>query len=745
MEKIFVTGAGVVSAIGVGKDETLASLLVGKTGIGRMKYLPSCHEELPVGEVKLSNEEMAQMMGTPCGIELTRTALMGRIALREALEEAKLERDDLKAIPFISATTVGGMDRRELFHADEKDCDDIHAVIGTHHCGTSTEMIAEPFGEFASLATVSTACSSATNAMITGANMLRCGMADIVVVGGSESLSKFHLNGFNALMILDHEQCRPFDRDRAGLNLGEGAAYLVMETEASAKRRGVEPLCELSGYGNACDAFHQTASSADGEGAYLAMQEALQTAGLKPEDIQYINAHGTGTPNNDESESVAIQRVFGEQLPPVSSTKSFTGHTTSASGSIEAVFCILALQHQFILPNLNWRTPMENGIVPVMSQKPHEEIRHILSNAFGFGGNDSSIVLSKSQISRSALPLGSSKNPSPLTPNPSRVYIQAAEQISIQEPLSEEWMTEPVKYDEPLVKAKNPVFRDYMAANEARRMGGLMKRALVTALKVMEETGVEHPDAIITGTCLGRLDYTERILDGMTENGEEALSPTYFMQSTHNTVGSALAIYTKTHGYNTTYSHGSLSFDLTVQDAWMQMKLGKIKTALVGGHDEMTENYFELLKKVGYVGQQGMAPCGDVAMSMMLTTDPSVDHLAELAGIRISYRPTMEQLKLQLDNMLAEAGLTKDQVGMVVIGENGKRANDELYIKAIDGLFGTKPLMTYKPVFGENYTVPALGLYAAAHKLKQMDNISSLLVLNLNLDGESSMMLVVRG
>ena len=127
----------------------------------------------------------------------------------------------------------------------------------------------------------------------------------------------------------------------------------------------------------------------------MAMQEALQLAGLQPGDIQYINAHGTGTQNNDESESQAIMRLFGDQLPPVSSTKSFTGHTTSASGSIEAVFCLLALKHQFLLPNINWHTPMENGIIPVTDQQPQGEIRHILSNAFGFGGNDSSIILSK--------------------------------------------------------------------------------------------------------------------------------------------------------------------------------------------------------------------------------------------------------------------------------------------------------------------------------------------------------------
>ena len=395
VKPIYITGAGVVSAIGVGKAETLASMKAGKTGVGPMKYLPSVHQDIPVGEVKLSNAEMMQMLGVADSPQLSRTVLMGRIALREALAEARLSDDHLRQVPFISATTVGGMDRRELYHAQECDCDKAHAVLATQGCGSSTQMIAAPFGRFASLMTVSTACSSATNAIITGANMLRCGLADIVVVGGSECLSMFHLNGFNTLMILDSRQCRPFDRDRAGLNLGEGAAYLVLETDRSVRQREVKPLCRLSGYGNACDAFHQTASSPEGEGAFLAMQEALHEAGLKPGDIQYINAHGTGTPNNDESESQAIKRVFGNQVPPVSSTKSFTGHTTSASGSIEAVFCLLAMQHQFLPENINWHTPMENGIVPVTCQAPATEIRHILSNAFGFGGNDSSLVLSK--------------------------------------------------------------------------------------------------------------------------------------------------------------------------------------------------------------------------------------------------------------------------------------------------------------------------------------------------------------
>jgi len=395
MTPIYITGTGIVSAIGLGKAETLSSILEGRSGIREMKYLTSKHRDIPVGEVQHSNAEMIQLLGIDENPFLTRTALIGRLALREALNESGIESEMIKDIHFISGTTVGGMDRRELFHAQEANCDRVHATIATHHCGSCTEMIAEQFGNFASLSTVSTACSSATNAIITGANMLRCGLANIVVVGGAECLTKFHLNGFNSLQILDRQQCRPFDKNRAGLNLGEGAAYIVMETEDSIKKRHAKPICILSGYGNACDAYHQTASSPNGEGAYLAMREALDIAGLNPSDIQYINAHGTGTPNNDESESQAIWRIYGENHPPVSSTKSYTGHTTSASGSIEAVICILALTQQFLPPNINWSTPMENGIIPLSELRTGVDIRHIQSNAFGFGGNDSSIILSK--------------------------------------------------------------------------------------------------------------------------------------------------------------------------------------------------------------------------------------------------------------------------------------------------------------------------------------------------------------
>ena len=399
--RLVITGAGVVSALGCGKAVSLEALRACRSGIAPVKYLKGGPEGLPVGEVPLSNEEMAAKAGVPLSMASNwpRTTLMSILALKEALEDASIgypERHTLPSvkkspvsvclseIPVIGGTTVGGMDVTERIYP---------RVSALHSCGASTDLAVEFLGGAKFSTTLSTACSSATNAIIYGANLIRSGKFQCVVCGGSESLSAYHFHGFNSLMILDKEPCRPFDATRAGLNLGEGAAYLVLETEESALKRGVKPIAVLSGWGNACDAFHQTASSPDGEGAFLAMRKALEMAGVELSAIDYINAHGTGTPNNDASESAAIKRIFGESLPPVSSTKAFTGHTTSASGSIKAVFCLLALQHGFVPLQLNWSTPDPSCIVP-QTEPLEKELRNILCNAFGFGGNDSSIILS---------------------------------------------------------------------------------------------------------------------------------------------------------------------------------------------------------------------------------------------------------------------------------------------------------------------------------------------------------------
>ncbi len=387
--RIVITGAGIISAIGVGKEETLRSLVARKSGVGRLRHLQTAHSDLPCGEVNMSDEELKNAIGVPADRIVPRTALLGIIAVREAMEEAGVKGSDRAAL--ISGTTVGGMDVTERCCLQGGG----QSLFRLHDCGSCTDEIADFFGGFGLVTTISTACSSAANSIMLGADLIKSGRCDVIVAGGAECLTRYHLNGFNSLKILDSEPCRPFDATRNGLNLGEGAGFVVLESEEHALKRDAVPLGILDGYGNACDAFHQTASSDDGEGAFLAMSKALNMSGWKPSDIDYVNAHGTATPNNDASESRAMIRLFGDKVPPVSSTKAFTGHTTSAAGSIEAVICLLAIRHGFIPANLNWNEPFDGGIIPETEGREGVTLNHVLCNSFGFGGNDSSLLISR--------------------------------------------------------------------------------------------------------------------------------------------------------------------------------------------------------------------------------------------------------------------------------------------------------------------------------------------------------------
>lgn len=550
---IAITGKGIVCAIGNDKAEVLRSLREGRMGIGQMRFLPSVHHELPVGEVKLSDDRMKHMLGLDEALAVSRTSLMAMLAIREALAEAHLSDVVGKRVVLISGTTVAGMDITER-HVKEPM--DVLADCWRHNdCGSNTAEIARYFGSFSDFTTLSTACSSAANAMMLGADMLKTGDADIVVAGGSEALSLFHLNGFNALMILDHHLCKPFDRDRAGLNLGEGAAFVVMERGDEAQERGAGVSAYLTGYANRCDAYHQTASSPQGQGAQLAMRDALCMAGLRPNDLQWVHAHGTGTPNNDASESQAIEAVFGSGVPPVSSTKGYTGHTTSASGSISAVISLIAMAEGFIPGNLGWHEPMEDGIVPTLGEGD-VRLHNVLCNSFGFGGNDSSLVLSDK-------PSASADAPQCLSEN---AVIEGPEVLTSSVPTMAE-------------------LKAYLRPMEVRRMGKLLKSAMYVSLQALKAAGIDQPDAIVIATSWGCLESSRRLL-GQLAQGEGMLSPTDFMQSVHNTVGSALAIHLKCHGPNITLSQNAASLRWANYQARLLLRLGRCKTVLVGCYDE---------------------------------------------------------------------------------------------------------------------------------------------------------------
>lgn len=392
---VYVVNTGIISAIGDHTRQSLQQLREGKSGVGRAEILrTSWQDELPVAEVKATNRELASRTGI--SDQLPRTALLSAAAVAEALAPFA----GLPAhypIGFFSANTVGGMDLTETFYETfrhDKQAGDIRSFVH-HECGAITNLVARHFSLRGFTTTISTACSSSANSIMMAAQMIKSGMIDIAVAGGADALCRFTLNGFNTLMILDKQPCQPFDQNRRGLNLGEGAGYLLLMSEKALKETGAQPLCTVSGYANANDAFHQTASSPDGTGNKLAMQGALTVAGLQPKDISYINLHGTGTANNDSSEGKAIAAIFGTDIPKASSTKAFTGHTLGAAAGVEAVFSTLAIQEDLIFPNLRWATQMEDvPFKPATALEQGIAVRHVLSNSFGFGGNCSSLIFS---------------------------------------------------------------------------------------------------------------------------------------------------------------------------------------------------------------------------------------------------------------------------------------------------------------------------------------------------------------
>jgi 3-oxoacyl-(acyl-carrier-protein) synthase len=392
-QKIYLTAMSAISAIGDQADDHFESIKKEKTGIGEVDFLQTKHRQnFLFGEVKKSNSNLIKELELSSGY-YSRTSLLGLFACKQLLETAKLS-PDLRT-GFISATTVGGMDQSEHYLQNYLKGEFLD-FAKEHPLGSSTEFIANQLNFKGYRTTLSTACSSSANAIILGSRLIQSGMLDRVVVGGVDVLSAFTLNGFNSLMILDPQLCKPFDAERKGLNLGEAAAYLLMENQQSMEQGKRTAIATLSGYANTNDAFHQTASSPDGDGAFAAMSGALLSAKLNPQDISYINAHGTGTPNNDLSEGIAIQRLMANTSIPFSSTKAFTGHTLGAAAAIEAVISLLCIQNQYLPLSLNFYNQMpELNINPIKQSIETNIVKHVISNSFGFGGNNSSLIFSK--------------------------------------------------------------------------------------------------------------------------------------------------------------------------------------------------------------------------------------------------------------------------------------------------------------------------------------------------------------
>lgn len=387
--RIAVTGAGIVCSIGRNKAEVWQAITESRAGIARMTRFP--------GETFPTDIAAEASLDLPKGKRLSRTDLFAVAAAKEAIEQAgdiPLERAVVS-----TGTSTGGLLEGEDYYFRRltrgRRRTAASRVLQQPTSGPS-DAVAQYFHLGGGVVSNATACASAGAAIGMAADYLRSGHADVAVAGGSDALCRLTYSGFNVLQAVDPQPCSPFGAQRKGITLGEGAGFLVLERWDDALARGATILAELSGYGASCDAHHPTAPAEDGRGAEAAMRGALAEGRLQPADVDYVNAHGTGTTLNDSAETAAIIAALGTGVP-VSSSKSYFGHTLGASGAVEAVVTVLALQNQIAPPTLRLE---ETGPECPLDYIPHTPrpmaLANVLSNTFGFGGSNVSLLFKRS-------------------------------------------------------------------------------------------------------------------------------------------------------------------------------------------------------------------------------------------------------------------------------------------------------------------------------------------------------------
>jgi 3-oxoacyl-[acyl-carrier-protein] synthase II len=400
MTRVYVTGLGVVSSLGFGREEYWKNVVLGQSGFSSIAGFDTKGLERTVaGEVRgFSPRDFLT------AAEVRRTGRCSAFALaaaRQAVENAGLSEADLRGgrTSVIMGTTMGEADVvGELEHAWVMRGADGVEANKLARCGSSLLPIhiARAFGARGLVQTLPAACAAGNYSIAFAADLIRSGRADVVVCGASELLQKIQFAGFVRLGAVAPERCQPFDKNRRGLIIGEGAGVLVLESEAHAVRRNATALAEVGGSGLACDAFHITRPHPEGMGSLNAMREAIARSGVTPDDVDFVNAHGTGTMANDKVESRVIREVFGDREIPVSSMKGMLGHCMGAASALEAVACVLTVQTGIYPPTVSYETPdPECNVNLVANAARSGKADIVLNNSLAFGGYDAVVAFAK--------------------------------------------------------------------------------------------------------------------------------------------------------------------------------------------------------------------------------------------------------------------------------------------------------------------------------------------------------------
>lgn len=707
--RVVVTGLGLICALGEDTEKCWNAAANGVTGIREVKSVNTENCYANVGaEVLTASKDLSEE-------DYDRSSLLCIKAAGEALADSgyKVTEENSDRIGVIVGNCVGGAASIDKYFTDElKNGGGNKADILKMPAAAIANNVAKHFGLNGTTANIVNACAAGTISLSYAADLIRAGKADAFVAGGSDSFSSLAFAGFHALHALDENSCSPFNRS-SGITLGEGAGVLIIESYEHAKARGAKIYCEVLGSGVSSDAHHITAPDPEGKGQMLAISRAIANSGLSATDIDYINAHGTGTAKNDEAEFLSLHTLFdGNDHLSVSSTKSMTGHCLGAAGSIEAVLTVKAVCENTVPPTIgyteeNLETLKEKAgtIDFVPNTKREKSVNYAASNSFAFGGNNASIVFAKEP------------REIPDRTNKDRIFITGIGELLGNprcEIASDDYKAHGIKM---------AFYRKLDRFSQLQLLSGM--RALADAnITVSEEN--EKDIGIVVGTADGPMTEIVGFQKNVIENGTASGSAFSFPNTVYNAAGGYFSIFAGIKGYNVTNANSIQAGLQSLCYAADVIRNGDEKIMVASGTDENTETTEYLYGKLGLLEGK----LGEGSVSLILENENSANgrgakKYAELAGWATAHKSvefgtlkgSEEALKTTIENACKSAGITPKDIEAVCGFANGIPAVDDIEKNAYAELFGDIPVVRVKDDLGEARAAASAEQAACAAKM----------------------------
>ena len=725
LKRCVVTGLGLVCALGDDAASCAASAFSGKSGIGEVKSFgtSACYSHCGA-EVDLSDEEL-------CKDKFDRTTLLCIKAAGEAIEDAciDLKNEDKERIGVILGTCIGGADSIDRYYTDSfegrpTDKDDILRMGAS----AIANNVALYFGLDGITANIVNACAAGTMSLAGACDMIRSGKADVFIAGGCDSFSSLAYAGFHALHALSEKSCSPFNHSD-GITLGEGSGVLIIESYEHAMARGAKIYCDVLGSGVSSDAYHITAPRPDGEGQMSAIKRAAASSGVDFKEVDYINAHGTGTSKNDEAEFLSLQTLFGSRSDlAVSSTKSMTGHCLGAAGSIEAVLTVEAMRRGEVPPTIGYEgedievlKQKAGGIGFVANEKQSKDLKICMSNSFAFGGNNASIVFSKEPHE-----IKCSRNSDP-------IYITGIGEVT---------GTKPEGASDYRADLSPDVFKKHEVKSAfLRKLDRFSQIQLLSGIEALADADIKVDDTnandigIVIGTADGPMTEIVNFQKLVIEKGVESGSAFMFPNTVYNAAGGYLSIFTGIKGYNITIANGFQAGLQSVIYASEAIRRGDEEIMLATGTDELTDVEKDLYGNAGFLSNGGNGiTLGEGSVTLVLESAKSAAErgskkYAQIAGYAAARHSvpygeaegTGKALVRAINEAASDAGIGTSEISVIYGFSNGALKLDKILDDAVSQIWDNKIVIrNVRTETGEARAASAaLSLARAATGLKE--------------------------